>query len=156
AGGYHLRKRLRGSINVPAGMFATTNQAAQLSTKLWDSAGHPLPLDLHVATVPFEHGPDPRLALTLTYINVGETPVLNFNQKPTEKTVRYDWTKEQASQVGMQLTDLDSKESTFPEPLVIEPSFWSFHKLLRKGTTSPVKHPPDALLYTWELKVRKG
>ena len=65
--------------------------------------------------MPFEHGPDPRLALTLTYMNAGETPVMNFNQKPTEKTVRFDWTKEQASQVGMQLTDLDTKESAFPD-----------------------------------------
>ena len=156
ASGYHLKKRLGGSISVPAGMYATVNQASQLSKKLWDSAGRPLPLELHIATVPFEHGPDPRLALTLTYVNVGETAVLNFNQKPTEKTVRFDWKKEQASQVGMQLTDLDTKDSTFPEPLVVDSSYWSFHKLLRMGTTAAVKHPPDALLYTWELKVRKG
>ncbi len=156
ANGYHLKKRLRGSINVPSGMFATVSQAHQIGNRLWDGSGRPLPLELHIATVPFEHGPDPRLALTLTYLNVGETPVLNFNQKPTEKTVRYDWTKEQASQVGMQLTDLDTKESVFPDPLVVDASFWSFHKLLKKGTTASVKHPPDATLYSWELKVRKG
>ncbi len=157
ASGYRLRKALRGSLpNLPPDMFATLSQAAKVSSRLWDAAGRPVPLELRIATVPFEHGPDPRLALTLTYINVGETPVLNFNQKPTEKTVRFDWTKEQASQVGMQLTDLDSKESTFPDPLVVEASFWSFHKLLRKGTTAAVKFPPDATLHAWEIKVRKG
>lgn len=156
ASGYRLKKGLRGSVNVPAEMYATVSQAAKVSSRLWDAAGKPMPLELRVATVPFEHGPDPRLALTLTYLNVGETPVLNFNQKPTEKTVRFDWTREQASQVGMQLTDLDSKESTFPEPLVVDASFWSFHKLLRRGTATGVKFPPDASLYTWELKVRKG
>lgn len=156
ASGYHLKKRLRGNMNVPSGMYTLVNQAAVVSTKLWDPAGRPMPLELHIATVPFEHGPDPRLALTLTYMNAGETPVLNFNQKPSEKTVRFDWTKEQASQVGMQLTDLDTKESTFPDPLVVETSFWSIHKLLRLGVPTAVKHPPDATLYTWELKVRRG
>jgi hypothetical protein len=154
--GYHLHRSLRGSINPPAGMYAFLSQAAHVSSRLWDASGKPVPIEVRIATVPFEHGPDPRLALTRTYVNVGEASIVNFNQKPTEKTLRIDWTREQASQVGIQLTDLDTKDSTFPEPIVIDSSFWSFHKLLGKAKPSGVKYPPDATLYSWDIKVGKG
>lgn len=152
---FRERRTMRGRLSLPAEMYPMLNAAAGLSARLWDSTGKAKPIELKVATVPFEHGPNPRSALTLVYLNAGEASVFNFNQKPGIITVKLDWTREHSSQVGIQLTSLDSKENQFPEPIVVEGSFWSLLRLLKKAEALPVKQPANAMLYSWAIRHRR-
>ena len=149
---YRERDALRGKLSIPSDLFPMMNRAAALSARFWNASGEPIPLKLRVATVPFEHGPDPSAALTLVYLNAGESSVFNFNQKPSVVTVNIDWTKEQASQVGIQLTNLETKENLFPDPVVVEGSFWSLLRLLKKAEVGMVKQPASARLYSWPIR----
>jgi len=155
-GPFRERRSLRGRLNIPSDLFPMMNRAAALSARFWNANGEPIPLKLRIATVPFEHGPNPSAALTLIYLNAGEASVFNFNQKPSVMTVNLDWTKEQASQVGVQLTNLETKENIFPEPVVVEGSFWSLLRLLKKAEVGMVKQPANARLYSWPIRHRRG
>ena len=155
-GPFRERGSIRGNLAIPADLYPTVNAAAALSSRLWDPTGKPLPLTTRIATVPFPHGPDPRFALTLIYLNAGEASVFNFNQQPSLVSVAMDWTKETNSQVGVQLTDLDTKENTFPDPVVAQGSFWSLLRLLKKGDASAMRvSTGTGTLYTWDIKLRR-
>ena len=156
-GPFRQRSSFRTSVSLPGDMYPLINAAASLSARLWDPTGKPLPLATHIWTVPFPHGTNPHYALTLVYLNVGDASVFNFNQQPNPSgtLVMLDWTREQTSQVGAQLTDLDSKENTFPDPIVAQGSFWSFLRLVKKSQSSPVRQPAGATLFTWNVKLHK-
>jgi hypothetical protein len=156
-GPFRPKPGVRGRLTLPPHMHELTNAVAALSSRLWDQTGKPVPLGVRVATVPFEHGRSPKLAQTLVYMNAGPASVFNFNQQPAEIPVQLDWTKEYNSQVGLQLTDVETKENVFPEPTAVAGSFWSFLRLLQKGQSGSVKFPPGAQLYTWPIKIgREG
>jgi hypothetical protein len=156
-GPFRLKPSARGRLSMPPHLFELTNGVAALSARLWDSNGKPTPIPVRIATVPFEHGRNPRLALTLVYLNVGPGSLFNFNQKPTQVTMQLDWTKETNSQVGLQLTDIDTKENIFVEPVRTESSFWSLLRLQQKAQAEPAKYPPGAKLHSWPFKiVREG
>jgi type VI protein secretion system component VasK len=154
-GTFKLRDALEERLSLPSDLRPTLTAAAALVGHLYDAAGHPVPLSLQVATVPFEHGTDPRMGLTLVYLTIGEVSINNFNQKPGLATVRFDWTREQVSQVGVQLTNLDTQEKTFPEPIATPSSSWSALRLLAAGKASPVKKPAGGELYTWDVHYQR-
>jgi hypothetical protein len=115
-----------------------------------------VPLTLQIATVPFEHGTDPRYGLTLVYLSVGEASIHNFNQRSGLSTLRIDWTREQISQVGIQLMNLDTQEKLYPEPFATPASSWSVLHLLAAAKSAPVKKPDNAQLYTWQVRHEPG
>jgi len=149
---YRIRDVFRDRLDLPERMLTTISAAEALSAQLYDAKGRATPLTLQIATVPFEHGIDPRYGLTLVYLSVGEASVNNFNQRPGLTTLRIDWTREQISQVGIQLMNLDTQEKLFPEPLATPSSSWSALHLLAVAKVSPVKKPENAQLYTWQVR----
>ena len=155
-GGFRERQSARATLPIPQDVYTVANAVAAASAHLWDASGRPIPLSLRVAPVPFEHGINPRAALTLVYLNVGEASVFDFNQKPGLSSIPLDWSKETNSQVGIQLTDLDSKENSFPEPIAVQGSHWSFLRLLKRAESAPVKEPANSTLYTWAIPHRLG
>ncbi|WP_437594399.1 type VI secretion protein IcmF/TssM N-terminal domain-containing protein [Sorangium sp. So ce1000] len=156
--GFRMRPSVRESLRLPEEMYRLINAAGLLSARLWDEKGKPRPLLYRLATVPIGSAPRDKSALTLVYFNVGAGALFNFNQKPTAKTLELDWTKASSSQVGVQLTDVESKENSFPQPIVADGSYFSFLRLLRKAQQppSPVKQPASAQLYTWEIPLEGG
>ena len=153
---YRPRGGAQRSLSLPPNMFPAINAAALLSSRLWDQqTGNPTPLELKIATVPFDRELKQRAAqntaVTLTYLNIGDGSVFDFNQKPSLISVGFEWNKDSESQVGVQLTDLGSKENNFPPPIVSNGQYWSFYHLLRLGRPSGVKSPPSARLYTWDI-----
>lgn len=154
-GVYRERRDIRGKLTFPSDLFSMMSRAATLSGRFWNQAGEATPLTFRVATVPFEHGPNPNAALTLVYLNAGESSVFNFNQKPGIVSVSLDWTKQNTSQVGIQLTNLETKENIFPEPIVVEGSFWSFLRLLKKAEDTRLKQAANARVYSWPIRHRR-
>jgi len=146
-------------MSLPEGLFPAVNAAANLSARLWDAVGNPVPIELKIATVRFERAARPKLegdadrklALTLMFLNLGDGSVFNFNQQPSLVTVGFDWTKDLRCQVGIQLTDAVTKENVFPPPIVSGGTYWSFYHLLLRAQVSSVKSPPVAQLYTWDV-----
>lgn len=156
AGGtYRPRESVDALLAFPADMYPTLNAGAALAARLYDAQGAPSSLPLRIATVPFDHGNDPRLVLTLVYLTVGEASIYNFNQRPGLTTIRFDWTREQVSQVGIQFTNLDTQENVFPDPIATASSNWSVLRLLVSATAASVKRPANASLYTWNVRHRR-
>lgn len=149
-GGFRVRSSIRG-VRVPKAIYDVLNGAALLSSRLWDDSGKPRTLDYRLITVPFNKAPDGDDALTLVYLNVGDGSLFNFNQKNTAKTMSVDWTKTGSSQIGVQLTNTETKENSFPRPIGRSGSYFSFLRLLTAAEQppAPVKEPPTAQLYTW-------
>jgi hypothetical protein len=148
-GPFRERAALRGRLAVPPNMYAMVNGVAALSSSLYDTAGRPVPIPVRIATTPFEHGTDPRAALTLVYLSIADAHVYNFNQKPGLVTIRFDWTQEHTAQVGVQLTNLDSKDNLYPEPINSPSSHWAVLRLLAMGHAERVKRPSDGTMYSW-------
>lgn len=157
-GGFRMRADVQNTLSLPGGIHRIMNAVVRLSMTLWDEEGNPKPLIYKLATVALGNKNKGKDALTLAYLNVGGGSLFNFNQKPTAKTLEFDWTKMSNSQVGVQLTDTETKENSFPKPIVAESSYWSFLRLLRKARQPPdrVKRPPAAKLYTWEIPLERS
>ena len=145
---------LRGRIGSAERMFAVVNAAATVTTKLFDTSGAPRSIDVRLGTVPFDHGTDPSAAMTLAFLTIGDASIFNFNQKASVSTIKLDWTREQPSQVGVQLTDLDTKENKVPTPVSVDPGYWSFFRLLAMGQSIPLRSEPGAT-YTWTFGTDK-
>ena len=151
---------LRGRINFPHGMYATVNAVAAVSSRLYDPKGKTKTFDVRIGTVPFEHVTNvPNsggAALTLAYLTVGDTTIFNFNQKPGITTVHWDWTRELACQVGVQLTDVDTRDNKFPTPLAVEASHFSLFRLLAMASEAkPVKSDATTVVYSWNPGTEK-
>lgn len=153
---YRARQAVASLIAFPGDMYATLNAAAALASHLYDAQGTPAPLALRVATVPFDQGTDPRLVLTLVYFTVGEASIYNFNQRPGLSTIRFDWTREQVSQVGIQFTNLDTQENVFPDPIATASSHFSALRLLTAAQSSAVKRPAGGELHSWNIPHQRG
>ncbi len=148
---------LRGRVKMPADLYPTVNAAAALSAHLWDGKGVPKRIEVKVATVPFDTVPNARITPTVVYLNVGDTSVYNFNQKPGALTIPIDWTKDESAQIGVQVTDVETKETSFPSPQVASGPYFRFYRLLQSAAkVSPVKQPADSLLHEWVLLLRDG
>lgn len=147
---------VRGRLRLPAELYPTMNAAAALSSRLWDDKGNPRKLEVRIATVPFTTGTNAKLVPTVVYMNIGETSIFNFNQKPGASNAPIDWTKDENAQVGIQVSDVDTKETSFPTPLVAPGPYWRFYRLLVLGRSSPVKQPVGSTLYEWDLRLRDG
>jgi hypothetical protein len=155
-GRYQMRDVFRDQLDLPENILQTINGGEALATQLYDGKGRAAPLTLQIATVPFEHGTDPHYGLTLVYLSVGEASINNFNQRPGLTTVRVDWTREQISQVGIQLMNLDTQEKLYPEPLAAPVSSWSVLRLLAAAKAAQVKKPDHARVYTWQVRHQPG
>jgi hypothetical protein len=155
-GPFRELRTVRSSVTMPSELYPTVNAVAALAARLWDVAGNPTPLELQIGTVPFDHGINPRSALTLVFFKTGDEALFNFNQKPLLKTILFDWTKDSTTQIGVQLTDLETKENSFPEPAVVDGAYWSVFRLFRRAAIAPVKQPRDTALYSWEIAHGRG
>jgi len=149
--GFHPKRSVKESVTLPKGMYNVINSAAYLSGQLWDEKGKPRQLKYRLATVPFGRGPSEKTTLTLVYVNVADGSLFNFNQRSTGKTLSIDWNRPGSSQVGVQLTEVESKDNVFPRPVTVSGSSFSFLHLLMAALQPPsaVKEPPDAQLYAW-------
>ncbi|AUX23291.1 uncharacterized protein SOCEGT47_038140 [Sorangium cellulosum] len=158
SGGFRMRPSVQASLALPDDMYRIVNAAGVLSARLWDEKGKPRPLRYRLATVPLGSATRERRALTLVYFNVGPGSLFNFNQKPATTALELDWTTASSSQVGVQLTDVASKEDTHPAPLSAEGSHFSFLRLLRKAAQppAPVRQPAPGQLYTWQVPAEAG
>jgi hypothetical protein len=143
-------------MRFPAGMFAIVNAVAAVSSRLYDAKGLPKPIDVRIGTVPFDRGGNTGTRMTLSYMTVGDTTVFNFDQKPGITTVHWDWTREQTCQVGVQLTDVETRENKLPTPFAVEASRFSLFRLFGKAQeATPVRNEPGTIVYTWNPGTEK-
>lgn len=153
---FRERPSARGRVRVPPELYPTMNAAAALASRLWDPKGAPRKLEARVATVPFSTSRGAKLAPTAVYLNVGETSVFNFNQKPSQTTVGFDWTRDESASIGVQVTDVDTKETGSPTPLAPQGAYWRFLRLLLTGKATAVTRSVDSTMYEWSLPLEDG
>ncbi|WP_437720398.1 type VI secretion protein IcmF/TssM N-terminal domain-containing protein [Sorangium sp. So ce861] len=157
-GPFRQSRAAQAKLSLPQEMYRIVNAVAVLSARLWDADGKPKPLAVPLMTAPFGKAPSDKTALTLVRLDAGDGSLFNFNQKPTDKELLVDWTRPSAAQVSVQLTDVATREHSFPEPVAVEGSYWSFLRLLRKARqpAAEVKDLPRARLYTWDVPAEGG
>ncbi len=140
-------------VRLPADLQATLSAARVLSARLWDEKGTPRKLELQITPIPFQRSNATTQVATMVYLNVGEQSVFNFNQAPQTARVVVDWTRDEPAQLGLQVTDANTAEQSFPAPVMVEGPYWRLFRLLRKGTTSRVHTPVEGELHEWQLAV---
>lgn len=129
-----------------------------LQSALWDETGQPRKLAVEVLPVAFKSklavrrvgeeasdAPPEYLdeVLTLTFISSGPSTLVNFNQRPFGKALEIDWTGSHLAQLGLRLTNPDTRQEIVPERLT-EESNWALLRLLQRARESGGR-------YTWLL-----
>lgn len=142
----------------PPGATQIVPKLRAISSRLWDDKGQPKVLTLGVSPVAFTSRlllePIPGSAesskpeyldevLTLTFISSGPTTLVNFNQRPFETPLELDWTKPHLAQVGVRLTNPETREEVLPDRLS-EESNWALLKLLARAERRDQR-------YSWEV-----
>jgi type VI protein secretion system component VasK len=131
--GRRWRKRT-GPFDVPKlpnNMLPTVNAVAQLSSVLWDKEGKERPLEFMLKPGPLPSVLPQEPIAVLSYLQVGESAVFGFNQKPSWKKFKYYWQNPYWSSVGVEFTTKD-KSSKIKKTIEIPTSYWSFYRLLQK------------------------
>ena len=140
-------------MSLPPDFKAALNSGKLLAQRLWDEKGTPRKLEFQLTPVPFQTGSSGNLVPTMVYLNVGEQSVFNFNQAPQAARIAVDWTHDDPVQLGLQVTDSNTNEQSFPAPVVVEGPFWRVFRLFIKGSTSKVRTPIEGELHEWQLGV---
>jgi hypothetical protein len=127
-------RKKKGPFNVPKipnNMLATLSAMEQLSAALWDKEGKERPLEfmLRPASLPATLPHEPMAVLS--YLQVGESMVFGFNQKPSWKKIKFSWQTPYWAAVGAEFTT-GVKSSKIKRTIEIPTSSWSFYRLLQK------------------------
>lgn len=145
----------------PVGSTLLLPEIEALTTRLWDVAGQAKPLNLLVSPVAFRsrlllesvgsREVDPAKpeyldeVLTLTFLSSAQSTLVNFNQRPFSKELVIDWSKVHTAQVGVRLTNPETRDEILPKRLT-EESNWALLRLLKRGDKA-------GLRYTWDVPV---
>jgi type VI secretion system protein ImpL len=125
---------IKGPFNVPrlpSDMRAKLNAFSKISSILWDNNGKERPLEIMIrpgilpSVLPEEPIP------TLSYLNVGESSVFGFNQKPNWKKLVYSWQNSCPASAGIEFTT-KNQPGKIRKTIEIPASYWSFFHLLKK------------------------
>lgn len=117
---------------LPGGMVKAVNDLAQLSALFWDKDGKERPLELTV-----KPGPLPSIAAgepiaALSYLQVGDSAVLGFNQKPAWKKLKFSWTNQNWASAGLECEAKEKGLSRIKRSVEIPASYWSLYHLLKE------------------------
>lgn len=142
----------------PPGATLMMPKLTALSGRLWDADGQPQALEFVVRPVEFQSKlrilrtdgegyvePSRYLEdlMTLTFISSGATTLVNFNQRPFASQLKMDWTVPHLAQVGVRLTNPETRDETLPDRLG-ESSNWALLRLLARAAER------DGV-YTWQV-----
>ena len=128
------------SFDVPSQMITTLNAIQRLTTTLWDEKGEQVPLTFMVKAYPLPRFKAGQPVVSLSYLHTGEFSVLGFNQKPSWKEMKLDWSKESSASVGMELTSPSGRKSKLYNAVDVGRSAWSFYHLLQRSENSHAKN----------------
>ena len=138
------------TVRLPRKMKPMLSWAKRLARILWDESGQPQALIVPMAPVPFEsvvsdaRKREVQARLTMAFISVGASTLVNFNQRPFSVGLVEPWTTVHTAQVGIKLTDLATQEEVYPDPLV-ESSHWALMRLLFRARRKNAR-------YTWPVR----
>jgi hypothetical protein len=117
---------------LPVRMLETANALAQLSAVLWDKDGKERPLDLTIKAGPMPSVVPGEPIAVLSYLQVGDSAVLGFNQKPAWKKLKFQWQNQSWASVGVECVTTD-KKSRIKRSIEIATSYWSIYHLLKRA-----------------------
>lgn len=142
------RQELSDNLTLPTGFLNRLNAIQQLTAKLWDKEGNPIPLQLSVKPelMPaFDSQQIPNAPLvSLTYLRNGGASVLGFNQQATWHKLPLEWWTVQPAETGMEFRKDDGATQVYAD-ITINDSHWNFYRLLQQGKSTGNTH------YQWLL-----
>jgi type VI protein secretion system component VasK len=116
---------------LPANMIATVNSMARVSNIFWDKEGKERPLEFMVKSSPLFQAQSHEPIAVLSYLQLGDTTVLSFNQQPTWKKMKFFWHSPSKASVGAEFA-VRKRASRVKSAIEIPSSYWSFYHLLLK------------------------
>lgn len=147
-------RKLKGLL--PEQFHRAAETARLLGERLWDESGAPRLLEVRVTRVPFEHAAgSARSVPTMIYLHAGKTSVFNFNQAPGSTTLAIDWTRDEAAELGVQVTDVETEANSFPPPIAVVGPYWRLLRLLENGKATRLRGE-SATRYEWDLPFGSG
>jgi hypothetical protein len=149
------RQELVDKIPMPKHFLDRLNTVQQLTANLWDVQGNPKPLQFSVmpGLMPtFDTKLMPRATLvSLTYLRIGSSSILGFNQKPDWQNLSLEWWTSQATEVGMEFRK-DAGTTRSYADINISDSNWNFYRLLQQGKmTMTNSYGQKNIPYVWHL-----
>jgi hypothetical protein len=117
---------------LPANMLSTLNGMARLSNIFWDKEGKERPLEFMVKSSPLLPVKSNEPIAVLSYLQVGDTSILSFNQQPSWKKIKFYWHNPSKASVGAEFA-VRKRSSRMKSAIEIPNSYWSFYHLLLKS-----------------------
>ena len=109
---WKLRNVAYGQIDLPAEMTEIINRLYTLRNLLHDAKGKSKPLSLRVRALPLPKA-NTRLKPVVANLQVGETLILAFNQRPQWQTVKFKWDIPAKSRLSVELCSFSQHAKSF-------------------------------------------
>jgi len=131
-GVWHVRPCPLESPELPENLLPTANAVARLTKALWNDKGEEKPLEFMIKPYPLEPISDIGPIVSLSYMHAGDFSVFGFNQQPSWKRLKFDWSRESSAAVGVEIVTEDGT-SKLQNAVAVGNSAWSFYHLLQKS-----------------------
>ena len=116
---------------LPANMLSTVNAMSRLSNVFWDKDGRERPLEFTVKPSPLFQAQSQEPVAVLSFLQLGDTTVMSFNQQPTWKKIKFAWHNPSKASVGAEFA-VKKRASRLKSAIEIPSTYWSFYHLLLK------------------------
>jgi len=126
------RKCALGSLGLSKDLLNSVNNITRIGRTLWDEKGLPQPLVLYFKPFPLPALIDKKMVAVLSYLQLGNSSVFGFNQRPTWQKFELEWWKEQPAAVGFEFRTSPDTPSIY-KAITVPESNWSFYRLLAQG-----------------------
>ena len=131
-GHWYPRSGVQSELRLPGNMLPTLNSLDRISKDLWASNGEARPLEFMIRSAPLPISISDEYIPVLSYLHIGESAVVGFNQKPSWKMFKYFWHKISAASVGLEIATAN-KDERMQRSLTVSNANWSFFHLLQKA-----------------------
>ena len=132
--GWEKRRSRHRAVTLPPDLLPTARRLSQLSDRLFDAKGAPRPLIVPVRPqlLPAQKAGHHVHVVVVEYLQVGDTSVFSFNQRPDWTEVKLEWWKPTTASVGAAFAAEGVGERTYRNVSVPD-NEWSLFRLLQRA-----------------------
>lgn len=145
-GVWDARRSRLGSLQLPHGMVRMLNRLEPLKTRFWDVKGEPRALPLQARPLPLPGGTQQIYVTVLSHLQLGDTWVYGFNQRPDWADLKIEWWKRGPASVGAAFSLAGEGDKVY-RGTSLQETDWGLYHLLKASTRQ------DPKTKTWEWRV---
>ncbi|MBL4636915.1 MAG: hypothetical protein JKY56_23890 [Kofleriaceae bacterium] len=130
AQGWKSKRSRGGRLAMPARMLSEVNEVQSLVDTMWNEDGTPKPFALQVKSMPSSSEEKGPLFAVLATMGLGEESVSGFNQRPSFRTLSYQWWEPTTASVEVVFAQRGREQKNFRR-LASAGEMWAFFRLLK-------------------------